>query len=66
RFADAVAASPRHRAAGFMATRHELLDGAEGIDSTSAPVFGEQMWNYYVRSYPEVVETHFPGTVTTA
>ena len=66
RFADAVAASPRHRAAGFMAKRNELLDGADGIDSASAPVFGEQMWNYYVRSYPEVVETHFPGTVTTA
>jgi len=27
-------------------------------------VFGQQMWNYYVRSYPDVVETHFPGTVT--
>ncbi|MCB0985508.1 MAG: hypothetical protein KDB06_12740, partial [Ilumatobacter sp.] len=64
--ADAVAASPRHRAAGFMAKRNELLDGADGIDSASAPVFGEQMWNYYVRSYPEVVEAHFPGAVPSA
>jgi hypothetical protein len=26
-------------------------------------VFGEMMWNYYVRSYPDVVEHHFPGSV---
>ena len=64
RFAEAVAASPRHRSAGFMAKRDELLDGHDGIAGHSAPVFGQQMWNYYVRSYPDVVETHFPGTVT--
>jgi isopenicillin N synthase-like dioxygenase len=63
RFADAVAASPRHRNAGFMAKRNELLDGRTDIASASAPVFGEMMWNYYVRSYPDVVEHHFPGTV---
>lgn len=63
RFAAAVAASPRHRDAGFMAKRHELLDGQTAIASTVAPVFGEMMWNYYVRSYPEVVEHHYPGTV---
>lgn len=64
RFAEAVAASPRHRSAGFMAKRDELLDGHDGIAGDSAPVFGQQMWNYYVRSYPDVVEAHFPGTVT--
>jgi isopenicillin N synthase-like dioxygenase len=62
-FAEAVAASPRHRGAGFMAKRHELLDGQTDIASTVAPVFGEMMWNYYVRSYPTVVEQHYPGTV---
>ena len=63
RFADAVAASPRHRSAGFMAKRHELLDGHTDIASTVAPVFGEMMWNYYVRSYPDVVEHHYPGAL---
>jgi isopenicillin N synthase-like dioxygenase len=63
RFADAVAASPRHRDAGFMAKRDEILDGSTEIRSEVAPVFGQMMWNYYVRSYPDVVEAHFPGTV---
>ena len=49
-----------------MAKRDELLEGRDGIESNSAPVFGQQMWNYYVRSYPDVVEEHFPGTVPTA
>jgi len=61
-FAAAVAASPRHRGAGFMARRDELLAGASGTISESAPVFGEQLWNYYVRSYPDNVRLHYPGT----
>ncbi|MCY7300557.1 MAG: isopenicillin N synthase family oxygenase [Ilumatobacteraceae bacterium] len=64
RFVEAVAASPRHRSARFMAKRDELLTGHADIASESAPVFGQQMWNYYVRSYPEMVESHYPGTVT--
>ena len=60
RFAAAVAASPRHRDAGFMARREELLDGTAGIASSPVPVFGEQMWNYYVRSYPDLVRAHYP------
>ena len=63
RFAAAVAASPRHRSAGFMAKRDELLSGLADIASESAPVFGQQMWNYYVRSYPEMVEAHYPHAV---
>jgi len=62
-FAEAAAASPRHRQAGFMAKRGELLDGQDGITSESAPVYGQQLWNYYVRSYPDVVEAHFPGSL---
>jgi isopenicillin N synthase-like dioxygenase len=61
RFAEAVAASPRHRDAGFMAKREELLAGEGGTGSASAPVYGEQLWNYYRRSYPDVVELHYPG-----
>jgi isopenicillin N synthase-like dioxygenase len=63
RIHEAVAASPRHRDAGFMAKRNEILDGETAITSAVAPVFGQMLWNYYSRSYPEVVEAHFPGTV---
>ena len=62
--AAAVAASPRHRDAGFMAKRHELLAGTTGVSSTSAPVYGEQLWNYYVRSYPDTVASHYPTAAT--
>lgn len=62
RFTDAVAASPRHRDAGFMAKREEIVEGEAGIAGTVAPVFGQMLWNYYVRSYPDVVEEHFPGS----
>ncbi|MBU3689965.1 MAG: isopenicillin N synthase family oxygenase, partial [Actinobacteria bacterium] len=58
RFVEAVAASPRHREAGFMAKRDELLSGASGTSSTSASLFGEQLWNYYTRSYPDLVAAH--------
>lgn len=60
RFAQAVQVSARHRDAAFMAKRDELLAGESGTTSAPAPVFGEQMWNYYVRSYPEVVRLHYP------
>jgi isopenicillin N synthase-like dioxygenase len=60
RFADAVAASPRHASAGFMAKRDELVAGRGGIASSSAPVYGQQLWNYYLRSYPENVRRHHP------
>jgi isopenicillin N synthase-like dioxygenase len=63
RFAAAVAASPRHAAAGFMAKRDELIEGRSGIASSSAPVFGQQMWNYYVRSYPDNVRAHYPDVL---
>jgi len=60
-FAEAVAASPRHRGAGFMARRDQLLDGTSGTRGAAVSVFGEQMWNYYVRSYPTVVAAHYPS-----
>ncbi len=63
RIHDAVAASPRHRDAGFMVQRDQILDGETAIAGRVAPVFGQMLWNYYVRSYPDVVEAHFPGRV---
>lgn len=59
-FAAAVQASPRHREAGFMAQREDLLAGATGTMAASAPVYGQQLWNYYRRSYPQVVAQHYP------
>ena len=63
RFVEAVAASEHHREAGFMPKREELLSGASGTVGQSAPVFGQQMWNYYVRSYPDVVALHYPDLI---
>ena len=60
-FAEAVAASPRHAGAGFMARRAELEAGVGGIASRQgAGVYGQQLWNYYCRSYPANVERHHP------
>ncbi len=59
-FAAAVAASRRHAEAGFMAKRHELLAGDGGTRSTSADTYGQQLWNYYQRSYPANVRAHYP------
>ncbi|MEZ5258123.1 MAG: 2OG-Fe(II) oxygenase family protein [Ilumatobacteraceae bacterium] len=61
--AAAVAASPRHRAAGFMAKRDDLLAGRNGTTGSGAGVFGQQLWNYYVRSYPENVAQHHPDAL---
>jgi isopenicillin N synthase-like dioxygenase len=60
-FAEAVAASPRHAGAGFMARRSEIESGVDGIDSRQgAGVYGQQLWNYYCRSYPANVARHHP------
>ena len=64
RFAQAVAASPRHASAGFMARRDELLAGSGGTSSTARRVYGEQLWNYYCRSYPDNVRAHHPDQAT--
>ena len=60
RFVTAVESSEHHRTAGFMAKREELESGVDGVASASAAVYGEQLWNYYRRSYPEIVRRHFP------
>jgi isopenicillin N synthase-like dioxygenase len=57
-FAGAVAASPRHHDAGFMAKRDELLVGLGGTSSDGTGIYGQQLWNYYVRSYPANVRAH--------
>jgi isopenicillin N synthase-like dioxygenase len=57
-FAAAVAASPHHSSAGFMARREELLAGARGTTSEPTQTYGQQLWNYFTRSYPELMRRH--------
>jgi isopenicillin N synthase-like dioxygenase len=66
RFADAVATSEHHRTAGFMARRSELLDGARGTVSTAAETYGQQLWNYFGRSYPQLMARHHPDVAVPA
>jgi isopenicillin N synthase-like dioxygenase len=63
-FAAAVASSPHHREAGFMARYDELVEGARGTTSASAPTYGQQLWNYFTRSYPDLVARHHPDLLT--
>ncbi|MBI5088987.1 MAG: isopenicillin N synthase family oxygenase [Actinobacteria bacterium] len=58
RYARAVAASAHHREAGFMARRDELLSGLRGTGSAPADTYGQQLWNYFTRSYPDLVRRH--------
>ena len=34
--------------------------GERGTGSTSADTYGQQLWNYYQRSYPANVRAHYP------
>ena len=63
RFIDAVNKSPFHQGAGFMAKREELIAGVGGVSSKSAAVFGEQLWNYYSRSYPDIVRRYSASNI---
>jgi isopenicillin N synthase-like dioxygenase len=59
-FAAAVEASAHHRHAGFMARHDELVEGARGTTSVAADTYGRQLWNYFTRSYPDLVARHHP------
>lgn len=59
-FATAVANSTRHATAGFMARREETASGVGDMRSNYRPgVYGEQLWNYFCRSYPDNVARHY-------
>ena len=59
-FAAAVQASPRHAKAGFMASRDETNDGVGDMESRHrASTYGQQLWNYFARSYPENMQRHY-------
>ena len=56
---EAVAASPRHAQAGFMAKREETEAGISDMSSEHRPAtYGEQLWNYFARSYPDNMRRH--------
>ena len=62
RFAEAVARSPHHAAAGFMAQRDETAAGVGAMQSKKHPgTYGEQLWNYFARSYPDNVARYYPA-----
>lgn len=61
RFSAAVANSPRHQNTGFMARAEETAAGIGDMRSDHKPaVYGEQLWNYFCRSYPDNVAAHYP------
>jgi isopenicillin N synthase-like dioxygenase len=63
-YSDAVAASPRHTNAGFMAPIKETEAGVADMQGTlQASTYGEQLWNYFSRSYPDNVKRFYPSVV---
>jgi len=60
RFSEAVAASPRHASAGFMAGRDDTDAGVGDMQGElEANTYGQQLWNYFARSYPELIARHY-------
>jgi len=58
--AAAVDASPQHQTAGYMALKEETEAGVGDMASHHKPaVYGEQLWNYFSRSYPDNVSKHY-------
>lgn len=66
RFAEAVDASEYHRSAGFMARKEETESGTDDMASEQpAATYGEQLWNYFSRSYPTNMSRHHGDLVPT-
>lgn len=64
-FVETVAASPRHAAAGFMALAEETADGVGDMASSHRPsTYGDQLWNYFSRSYPANMALHHSSSAT--
>lgn len=64
-FAAAVAASPHHHDAGLMPTPDEALAGTGAMASAHKPdTYGEQLWNYFTRSYRDQMLTHHADIVS--
>jgi len=64
-FAAAVAASPHHHDAGFMPTPEEARAGTGAMASSHRPeTYGEQLWNYFSRSYRDQMQAHHAEALT--
>lgn len=60
-FAHRAAASPHHSSAGFMASADEMRSGAGDMQSQDhALTYGDQLWRYFERSYPDNMRRHHP------
>ena len=61
-FAEAVKNSPRHASAGFMASTEDTNSGVlDMAGDQKASTYGDQLWNYFRRSYPENMALHYPS-----
>ena len=64
-YAAAVEASPHHHDAGFMPTPEEAFAGTAAMASEHQPsTYGEQLWNYFTRSYHDHMVTHHSDVVS--
>jgi isopenicillin N synthase-like dioxygenase len=60
-FVDAVQNSPRHSSAGFMASAEDTKGGVKEMSGgLNASTYGDQLWSYFKRSYPENMKKHHP------
>jgi len=62
KFTKAVQASERHRIAGIMPQKEEIEVGVTGTLEGSArhETYGELLWGYFSRAYPENMALHYP------
>jgi len=67
KYAAAVEASPHHHDAGFMPTPDEAQAGTAAMTSEHRPeTYGEQLWNYFSRSYGDQMASHHGDLSTPA
>ena len=60
-FINAVSASPRHTNAGFMAPIKDIQSGVGAMKGElTASTYGDQLWNYFCRSYPDNAKKFYP------
>eukprot|EP00929_Paragymnodinium_shiwhaense_P119362 TRINITY_DN91250_c0_g1_i1.p1 TRINITY_DN91250_c0_g1~~TRINITY_DN91250_c0_g1_i1.p1 ORF type:complete len:378 (-),score=60.16 TRINITY_DN91250_c0_g1_i1:81-1214(-) len=62
KFTEAVRASERHRIAGIMPQKEEIEEGVTGSLQGSArhETYGDLLWGYFSRAYPENMAVHYP------
>jgi isopenicillin N synthase-like dioxygenase len=64
RYAATVAMSDRHRSGGFMASTAETWAGIADMSSSEhAATYGDQLWRYFARSYPDNMARHHSDVV---